>query len=108
AGLHRRRDRADRANRPAARREDGAGGALRPLLPLHGLCEDRRGGRRRVPNLRFTASREPAMKAVGARLHRYDGVADVTGRTVFVDDVRVGKTLWAKALRSTYDHAGIV
>ena len=40
------------------------------------------------------------MKAVGARLPRYDGVAHVTGRTVFVDDVRVPGTLWAKALRS--------
>jgi CO/xanthine dehydrogenase Mo-binding subunit len=40
------------------------------------------------------------MKAVGARLPRYDGVAHVTGRTVFVDDVRLPGTLWAKALRS--------
>jgi len=29
------------------------------------------------------------MKAVGARLPRYDGIAHVTGRTQFVDDVRV-------------------
>src|SRR5919109_4032300 len=48
------------------------------------------------------------MKAVGARLPRYDGVAHVTGRTTFVDDVRVPGTLWAKALRSPYHHAGIV
>ena len=48
------------------------------------------------------------MKAVGARLPRYDGVAHVTGRTVFVDDVRVPGTLWAKALRSPHHHAGIV
>lgn len=40
------------------------------------------------------------MKAVGARLPRYDGVGHVTGRTVFVDDVRVPGTLWVKALRS--------
>jgi CO/xanthine dehydrogenase Mo-binding subunit len=40
------------------------------------------------------------MKAVGARLPRYDGVGHVTGRTVFVDDVRVQGTLRAKALRS--------
>ena len=33
------------------------------------------------------------MKAVGARLPRYDGVGHVTGRTQFVDDVRVGQTL---------------
>jgi CO/xanthine dehydrogenase Mo-binding subunit len=47
------------------------------------------------------------MKAVGARLPRYDGVAHVTGRTVFVDDVRIPGTLWAKALRSPHHHAGI-
>jgi len=48
------------------------------------------------------------MKAVGARLPRYDGVGHVTGRTVYVDDVRVPGTLWAKALRSPHPHAGIV
>ena len=48
------------------------------------------------------------MKAVGARLPRYDGVGHVTGRTQFVDDVRVGKNLWAKALRSPHHHARIV
>jgi CO/xanthine dehydrogenase Mo-binding subunit len=47
------------------------------------------------------------MKAVGARVPRYDGVAHVTGRTVFVDDVRIPGTLWAKALRSPHHHAGI-
>ncbi len=47
------------------------------------------------------------MKAVGARLPRYDGVAHVTGRTVYVDDVRVPGTLWAKALRSPADRANI-
>jgi CO/xanthine dehydrogenase Mo-binding subunit len=47
------------------------------------------------------------MKAVGARLPRYDGVGHVTGRTRFVDDVRVPGTLWAKALRSPHPHAGI-
>src|SRR5207244_12073430 len=51
---------------------------------------------------------EPRVKAVGARLPRYDGVAHVTGRTTFVDDVRVHGTLWAKALRSSVHHAGIV
>ena len=41
------------------------------------------------------------MKAVGARLPRYDGLAHVTGQTVYVDDVRVPDgNLWAKALRS--------
>jgi CO/xanthine dehydrogenase Mo-binding subunit len=47
------------------------------------------------------------MKAVGARLPRYDGLAHVTGRTTFVDDVRVPGTLWTKALRSPHHHAGI-
>ncbi len=47
------------------------------------------------------------MKAVGARLPRYDGVAHVTGRTQYVDDVRVPNMLWAKALRSPVDHAAI-
>ena len=48
------------------------------------------------------------MKAVGARLPRYDGIGHVTGRTLYVDDVRVGRHLWAKALRSPHHHAGIV
>ncbi len=47
------------------------------------------------------------MKAVGARLPRYDGVAHVTGRTTYVDDVRVKGTLWTKALRSPHHHAAI-
>jgi CO/xanthine dehydrogenase Mo-binding subunit len=47
------------------------------------------------------------MKAVGARLPRYDGVAHVTGRTQYVDDVRVPNMLWAKALRSPVHHAAI-
>jgi CO/xanthine dehydrogenase Mo-binding subunit len=47
------------------------------------------------------------MKAVGARLPRYDGVAHVTGRTLYVDDVRVPGTVWVKALRSPHHHAGI-
>ena len=47
------------------------------------------------------------MKAVGARLPRYDGLGHVTGRTQFVDDVRVTKMLWAKALRSPVHHAAI-
>ena len=47
------------------------------------------------------------MKVVGARVPRYDGVAHVTGRTTYVDDVRVPGTLWAKALRSPVHHAAI-
>jgi CO/xanthine dehydrogenase Mo-binding subunit len=47
------------------------------------------------------------MKAVGAKLPRYDGLAHVTGRTVYVDDVQVPRTLVAKALRSPHHHAAI-
>ena len=47
------------------------------------------------------------MKAVGARLPRYDGIAHVTGRTQYVDDVRVHGTLWCKALRSPH-HSGLI
>src|SRR4030095_10018552 len=47
------------------------------------------------------------MTAAGARLPRYDGVAHVTGRTQYVDDVRVRGTLWTKALRSPYHNAAI-
>jgi CO/xanthine dehydrogenase Mo-binding subunit len=47
------------------------------------------------------------MKAVGARLPRYDGTAQVTGRATFVDDVRIPGTLWTKALRSPHHFAGI-
>ena len=47
------------------------------------------------------------MKVVGARIPRYDGVAHVTGRTTYVDDVRIPGTLWAKALRSPHHHAAI-
>jgi CO/xanthine dehydrogenase Mo-binding subunit len=47
------------------------------------------------------------MKAVGARLPRYDGIAHVTGQSTFVDDVRAPGTLWTKALRSPHHHAAI-
>jgi len=47
------------------------------------------------------------MKAVGARLPRYDGIGHVTGRTVFVDDVRPAGALTVKALRSPHHHAAI-
>jgi CO/xanthine dehydrogenase Mo-binding subunit len=47
------------------------------------------------------------MKAVGARLPRYDGLAHVTGRSTYVDDVRVPGALVAKALRSPHHHAAI-
>jgi CO/xanthine dehydrogenase Mo-binding subunit len=47
------------------------------------------------------------MKAVGARLPRYDGVAHVTGRTQYVDDVRIHGTLWAKAIRSPH-HSAVI
>ncbi len=48
------------------------------------------------------------MKAVGARLPRYDGVAHITGRTTYVADVQVPGSLVAKALRSPHHHAGVV
>jgi CO/xanthine dehydrogenase Mo-binding subunit len=47
------------------------------------------------------------MKAVGARLPRYDGAGQVTGRTTYVDDVRVAGQLWVKALRSPHHYAAI-
>ena len=47
------------------------------------------------------------MKAVGARLPRYDGVAHVTGRTVYVDDVRVPAHPLGEGLRSPHDSARI-
>jgi CO/xanthine dehydrogenase Mo-binding subunit len=47
------------------------------------------------------------MKAVGARLPRYDGLAHVTGRTQYVDDIRVHGTLWCKALRSPH-HSAVI
>ena len=47
------------------------------------------------------------MKAVGARLPRYDGIAHVTGRSTYVDDVRIPGTLWVKALRSPHHNAAI-
>src|ERR1700704_2866086 len=47
------------------------------------------------------------MKAVGAKLPRYDGLAHVTGRTIYVDDVQIPRTLVAKALRSPHHHAAI-
>ena len=47
------------------------------------------------------------MKAVGARLPRYDGVGHSTGQTTYVDDYRVHGMLWAKALRSPVHHAAI-
>ncbi len=49
------------------------------------------------------------MKAVGARLPRYDGLGHVVGETTFVDDVRVPDgNLWARALRSPSHAARIV
>ena len=48
------------------------------------------------------------MKVVGARIPRYDGIAHVTGRTTYVDDVRIPGTLWVKALRSPHHSARIL
>jgi CO/xanthine dehydrogenase Mo-binding subunit len=47
------------------------------------------------------------VKVVGARIPRYDGIAHVTGRTTYVDDVRIPGTLWTKALRSPHHSAAI-
>jgi CO/xanthine dehydrogenase Mo-binding subunit len=47
------------------------------------------------------------MKAIGARLPRYDGLGHVKGQTQYVDDVRVHGTLWVKALRSPH-HSALV
>ena len=84
AGLHRPR----RQRRPRGH----PGGARRPRLPLHGLRQDHRrgrgGGAGRVVRPHGHGGRhrddEPGrcgMKAVGARVPRYDGVAHVTGHT---------------------------
>ncbi len=48
------------------------------------------------------------MKVVGARLPRYDGVGHVTGRTTYVDDVRLPGMLHAAALRSPHHNARII
>jgi CO/xanthine dehydrogenase Mo-binding subunit len=48
------------------------------------------------------------MKAVGAKLPRYDGVAHVTGRTNYVADQSVPGMLHAAALRSPQHHAAIL
>ena len=48
------------------------------------------------------------MKAVGARLPRYDGVAHVTGRTKYVADQSVQGMLACKGLRSPHHSARIV
>jgi CO/xanthine dehydrogenase Mo-binding subunit len=45
------------------------------------------------------------VKAVGARIPRYDGIAHVTGRTTYVDDVRTHGTLFVKAYRSPHHRA---
>src|SRR3954471_11398667 len=116
---------AGRARRRRHRARGGDRGPRRPPVPLHGVREDRRRGHGRGPRRDVAAGRlgrhrsagrrrrhppprEPGMKAVGARLPRYDGIAHVTGRTQYVDDVRVHGTLWCKALRSPHHSARIV
>jgi CO/xanthine dehydrogenase Mo-binding subunit len=47
------------------------------------------------------------VKAVGARIPRYDGIAHVTGRTNYVDDVRVHGSLFVKAYRSPVHRAKV-
>ena len=53
-------------------------------------------------------SREPGMKAVGARLPRYDGIAHVTAPDDICGRRSCSRTLWVKALRSPHDHAAIL
>ena len=48
------------------------------------------------------------MKAVGARLPRYDGIAHVTGRTQYVADWSAQGMLACKGLRSPHHSARIV
>ncbi len=48
------------------------------------------------------------MKAVGAKLPRYDGIGHITGRTAYVDDIKASGMLQARALRSPHHHASIV
>ncbi|MGA3220287.1 MAG: molybdopterin cofactor-binding domain-containing protein [Acidimicrobiales bacterium] len=48
------------------------------------------------------------MKAVGANIPRYDGVAHVTAASRFIDDVKLPGMLWAKALRSPLPSARIL
>ena len=47
------------------------------------------------------------MKAVGARIPRYDGIAHVTGRTQYVDDLRIHGSLVVKAFRSPVHRANV-
>ena len=76
-----------------------ARGGARRLVRPHG---DRR---RQVHD---DDDRRCGMKVVGARIPRYDGIAHVTGRTTYVDDVRIPGTLWVKALRSPHHSARIL
>src|SRR5205085_1829828 len=105
--------RADSAGRRTGRSRTGDRSAEWTHLPLHGLREDRGRGDRRLGwgggggTGAARTGRSGGMKAVGARLPRYDGVAHVTGRSVFVDDVRIPGTLVAKALRSPHHSARI-
>ena len=48
------------------------------------------------------------MKAVGARLPRYDGIAHVTGRTKYVADQSAQGMLACKGLRSPHHSARIL
>lgn len=47
------------------------------------------------------------MKAVGARLPRYDGIAHVTGQTRYAADVPAADALHVQVLRSPHHHAKI-
>lgn len=47
-------------------------------------------------------------ESVGKRIPRYDGIGHVTGRTIYVSDVKMPGTLTAKVLRSPYHKARII
>ena len=57
--------------------------------------------------MNYIASK-PALKVVGTRPIRPDGVDKVTGRAQFGADMALPGMLWAKVVRSPHAHAKIV
>jgi 4-hydroxybenzoyl-CoA reductase alpha subunit len=60
------------------------------------------GGRREAPNP------DRAFRVVGQRNRKVEGLAKVTGRAVYADDIALPRMLHAKLLRSIHAHARIV
>jgi len=54
------------------------------------------------------AMTEQTTKVVGQSLHRRDGLGHVTGKTVFVDDIKFPDMLHLKMVRSPVPHAKII